>query len=68
MKNKIELFLMKNFRSENCETRFWRKYDMTKVSEVVWGKTTAQGYEELYKRAMGVIDQEDHCSSWDTKS
>ena len=35
MKTKIELFLMKNCRSENLKTKFWRKYDMTKVSALL---------------------------------
>ena len=32
---KIDDFFMKNFRSENSETRFWANFDMSKVSELV---------------------------------
>ena len=34
MKNIFDNFLMKKIRSENVETRFWAKFDMSKVSEL----------------------------------
>ncbi len=34
MKFFFDDFFMKNFRSENSETRFWANFDMSKVSEL----------------------------------
>ena len=64
MKTKIKLFLMKSCRSENLKTRFLRKYDMTKVSELVLKRSIPGSFCET-RKIGGMVTPDAWLSNFD---